>query len=62
MSEKSKDYDIFLSKFNQIKEIAFSKIEKNDENKEFWESIIFTLYYFSQDQPKSFEIPPFEVI
>lgn len=34
MLTKPKDYDIFLSKFNQIEEIAFSKIEKNDENED----------------------------
>lgn len=54
--------DIFLSKFNLIKEIAFRKIEKDDENREFWENIIFTLYSFSVDQPEKFETAPFEVI
>ena len=54
--------DIFLSKFDSIKEIAFNKIEKDDGNREFWENIILTLYSFSVAHPEKFETPPFEVI
>lgn len=54
--------EIFLSKFNLIKEIAFNKIEKDCENRELWENVILTLYSFSVDQPEKFETAPFEVI
>ena len=54
--------DIFLSKFDSIKEIAFNKIEKDDGNREFWENVILTLYSFSVAHPEKFETPPFEVI
>ena len=62
MSEKSKDCDIFLSKFNQIKEIAFEQVFLNSPEKtDFWKDIILNLYYFSTNFEEKFETPPFEV-
>lgn len=58
----NKKYQVFLSKFNQIKETAFAKIKEDLEDKLFWENIIFTLYYFWQNHSEMFEIPPFEAI